>query len=125
MDFAASSFFAASILQRFNASPHHCAARKLARVYPLGLFSGVMKLFRAIYVALHFHIVAAIAPAAETGPLLTGKAAMGRLDSGCARRATQAYRSGFASPSSNILSIKPAHVVPRPGDRAASGAAWF
>jgi hypothetical protein len=82
MDFAASSFFAASILQRFNASPHHCTARKLARFYPLGLFSGVMKLFCAIYIALHFYIVAAIAPAAETGPLLTGKAAMGDWTTG-------------------------------------------
>jgi glucose/arabinose dehydrogenase len=116
MDFAASSFFAASILQRFNASPHHCDARKLARFYPLGLFSGVMKLFCAIYVALHFHIVAAIAPAAETGPLLTGKAAMGDWTTDAPGVRRKLTVQDLPPPSSNILSIKPAHVVPRPGD---------
>src|SRR5436190_12860121 len=107
MDVAASSFFAASILQRFNASPHHCAARKLARVYPLGLFSGVMKLFCAIYVALHLHIVAAIAPAAETGPLLTGKAAMGDWTTDAPGVRRKLTVQDLPPPSSNILSIIP------------------
>src|SRR6266516_3843279 len=68
----------------------------------------------AIFIAAGFRIAAPTAMAAESGMLLTGKAAMGDWKSdapGVRRKITVA---DLPPPSSNILAINRAHVVDRP-----------
>src|SRR6266480_1630480 len=73
-------------------------------------------LFCAIFIAVSFNVAVLIGTAAESGELLTGKAAMGdwRSDApGVRRKITVA---DLPPPSSNVLAINRAHVVDRPAD---------
>ncbi len=78
--------------------------------------SGVHSVFSAIVIAVSFGVAAPVAGAAESGALLTGKAAMGDWKSdapGVARKITVA---DLPPPSSNVLAINRARVVDRPAD---------
>jgi glucose/arabinose dehydrogenase len=72
--------------------------------------------FCAIFIAATFSVATQIAAAAESGRLLTGKAAMGdwKTDApGVRRKITIA---DLPQPSSNILAINPPRVAQRPAD---------
>src|SRR6266702_7260008 len=70
----------------------------------------------AIFIAASFSLAVSIGAAAESGTLLTGKAAMGDWKSdapGVRRKITVA---DLPAPSSNVLAINPARVARRPAD---------
>jgi glucose/arabinose dehydrogenase len=68
----------------------------------------------AMFIAAGFHIVAPTAMAAESGMLLTGKAAMGDWKSDAPGVRRKITAEDLPPPSSNILSINRARIVNRP-----------
>src|SRR6266699_7271962 len=68
----------------------------------------------AIFIAASFSVATQIAVAAESGRLLTGKAAMGDWTSDAPGVRRKITVNDLPAPSSNILAINRAHVVERP-----------
>src|SRR5262249_6021420 len=70
----------------------------------------------AILVAASFNVTAQVAPATESGNLLTGKAAMGDWKSDAPGVTRKITVQDLPPPSSNVLSINGPHVANRPPD---------
>src|SRR5207247_6539149 len=68
----------------------------------------------AIFIAATFSLGVSIGAAAESGTLLTGKAAMGDWTSDAPRVRRKITVADLPAPSSNILAINPPRVVGRP-----------
>ena len=77
--------------------------------------SGACILSSAVLIAITFSVAAPVA-AAESGTLLTGKAAMGHWKSDAPGVRRKITVEDLPPPSSNILSINRARVVNRPAD---------
>src|SRR5437867_12531234 len=77
---------------------------------------GIHSISCAIFIVASFSVAAPVGGAAESGTLLTGKAAMGdwRSDAPGVRRKITV--NDLPAPSSNILSINRAHVIDRLAD---------
>src|SRR2546429_8992517 len=76
----------------------------------------ICSVFSAIFFTAVFVIPIITGAAAEKGAVLTGKAAMGDWTTDAPGVRRKLTVQDLPPPSSNILSIKPAHVVPRPVD---------
>ena len=75
---------------------------------------GVHSVSCAIFIAATFSLAVSIGAAAESGTLLTGKAAMGDWTSDAPGVRRKITVNDLPAPSSNILAINRAHVVERP-----------
>src|SRR5438876_8696110 len=75
---------------------------------------GVHSVSCAIFIAATFSLGVSIRAAAESGTLLTGKAAMGDWTSDAPGVRRKITLNDLPAPSSNILAINRAHVVERP-----------
>src|SRR5436190_15499504 len=70
----------------------------------------------AIFIAVSFTVAVPLGGGAESGTLLTGKAAMGDWKSDAPGARRKITVEDLPSPSSNVLAINPPRVAPRPAD---------
>src|SRR5205814_2310515 len=70
----------------------------------------------AVFIAVSFTAIVPLGRAAQSGALLTGKAAMGDWKSDAPGVRRRIGVEDLPSPSSNVLAINPPRVAPRPAD---------